>query len=62
MPTVELIPCPQCGTRFQRKKSWQKFCTDICRVKFHHEKREQAVRFAKAYGLLQSSTSWQKEH
>jgi hypothetical protein len=46
--------------RYQKAKSWQKFCTSICRDNYHSEQRERALRIAKAYGLMQDSRSWQK--
>lgn len=60
MPTIELIPCQQCGTRFQPVRRWQKFCGDICRQNWHREQREHAMRLIKQYGLMQDETSWQR--
>lgn len=60
MPSIELHSCPQCGARFQKSRSWQKFCSSICRTNFHNEQKEQAMRVARAYGLLQTEHSWNK--
>jgi protein-arginine kinase activator protein McsA len=60
MPKVELTRCEQCGMRYEKKKSWQKFCTSICRDNYHSSQREKALRIAKAYGLMQDSRSWQE--
>lgn len=60
MPTIELIPCIQCGQRFARKRRQQKFCRDICRQNYHREQRENALRIVKAYGLMQDEHSWNR--
>jgi hypothetical protein len=61
MPRIELVICSQCGTRFQRTRHWQKFCSPICRQNFHVEKREKAMRIARELGLLQDPHSWNKQ-
>lgn len=60
MPTVELIPCDQCGQRFKRNRKGQRFCRDICRQNHYREQREQALRLVKAYGLMQDEHSWNR--
>lgn len=59
MPTVELTPCKQCGTRFQRKQHWQTFCSVPCRNRWHYEQREKLLRAARDAGLAMGPHSWE---
>jgi hypothetical protein len=33
-----LKPCAQCGTRFRYRTTWQKFCTNDCKLAYHEAK------------------------
>jgi hypothetical protein len=36
--------CKECGTLFQKKREWQKFCTPVCRTKdFLRRQRDDAA-------------------
>lgn len=30
-----IIKCEECGTELVRKKNWQRFCSDVCRSRWH---------------------------
>jgi hypothetical protein len=41
--------CDECGKKFDRRTTWQKFCSPLCRLRQNRrQKREQAAREAKA--------------
>lgn len=36
----ELRDCPTCGKPYHPMKDWQRFCSLICRSKYHNEREE----------------------
>jgi len=60
MAVIELTPCKQCGTRYQKRRHWQLFCTDICKQKWHNEQREKILRAAKLLGLNSDHHTWEQ--
>lgn len=41
---LEVAKCAGCGNEFNKRRDWQKFCTYGCRMRYHSEEREKALR------------------
>ena len=39
--------CEECGTEFEKKREWQKFCTPVCRAKHFVRTRNEDAAFGR---------------
>jgi hypothetical protein len=49
MSDMEKVQCQNCPTEFVPVKSWQRFCSTACKVKWHSDQRSLAVRLMREY-------------